>query len=215
VFQKLVYLVFQRTNGFAKQGLGYKVAGHMKFLPILFLASLLCLLAGCASVREKPDQRSFLSLYQPYCGQSFEGRSTLVNLTNNRPFEGALLRMTVALCEKDEVRIRFFVDEDASRTWILRQTAHGLHLSHDHRYPDGTEHPQNLYGGYADERGTPTRQFFPADPRTIQDRPAREINVWSKEFDLENARYYYRLYLQGELRYEAEFDLSRPLRDRP
>jgi hypothetical protein len=54
-------------------------------------------------------------------------------------------------------------------------------------------------------------QFFPADERTIEERPARAINVWSKEDDRENKRYYYRLYLDGELRYEAEFDLSKPI----
>jgi hypothetical protein len=156
-------------------------------------------------------QRAFLDQYDRYCGASFAGRSVLVDLGEDHPLEGARLRMIVASCTEGEVRIPFHVDDDRSRTWILTLTERGLHLAHDHRYEDGTEHDANFYGGFADERGSPTQQFFPADDRTIADRPARNINVWSKEFDPVHQRYHYRLYLRDELRYEAEFDLSRPL----
>jgi hypothetical protein len=156
-------------------------------------------------------QAAFVEQFAPYCGAAYPGRSAMVDLGEDHPLEGATLRMTLASCTNLEVRIPFHVDDDRSRTWILTRTGDGLRLAHDHRYEDGTEHEANFYGGFADERGSATKQFFPADARTIADRPAREINVWSKEFDLVNERYYYRLYLRGELRYEAEFDLSRPL----
>jgi hypothetical protein len=156
-------------------------------------------------------QRAFLARYSAYCGQAFAGRSVLVDLGDDHPLDGASLTMIVEHCAEDQVRIPFHVNEDRSRTWQLTMLPDGLRLSHDHRYEDGTEQEANLYGGFADERGTSTVQFFPADARTIADRPAREINVWSKEFDLVNERYYYRLHLRGELRYEAEFDLRRPL----
>jgi hypothetical protein len=154
------------------------------------------------------DQRAFLDHYAAYCGATYEGRSVLVDLGDDHPLDGARLRMTLASCDADEVRIPFQVDDDRSRTWILTRDHRGLRLAHDHRYDDGTEHAANFYGGYADDTGSATRQRFPADDRTIADRPAREVNVWEKEFDLENQRYYYRLYLRAELRYEAEFDLS-------
>jgi hypothetical protein len=154
------------------------------------------------------DQRAFLDHYAAYCGATYEGRSVLVDLGDDHPLDGARLRMTLESCDADEVRIPFQVDDDRSRTWILTRDDRGLRLAHDHRYEDGTEHAANFYGGYADDTGSATRQRFPADDRTIADRPAREINVWEKEFDLENQRYYYRLYLRGELRYEAEFDLG-------
>jgi hypothetical protein len=149
--------------------------------------------------------------YTDYCGQAFHGRSVMVDLGPEHPLEGAALTMILQECTGDEVRIAFHVDDDTSRTWILNRTDRGLHLAHDHRYPDGTEHEANFYGGCADDRGTDTRQFFPADARTIAERPAREINVWSKEFDLEGQRYLYRLYLRGDLAYEAEFDLAVPI----
>jgi len=156
-------------------------------------------------------ERAFLDHYARYCGAAYEGRSVMVDLGDDHPLDGARLRMTLERCTADEVRIPFQVNDDRSRTWILSRTDEGLHLAHDHRYEDGTEHAANFYGGYADGGGSQTKQFFPADDRTIADRPARAINVWSKEFDLDDERYYYRLYLEGELRYEAEFDLSRPL----
>jgi hypothetical protein len=183
----------------------------MKSFPLLSHVTILLLFAGCASFTPGDPSGLFLSHYREYCGQVFAGRSTLVDLGEDHPLQGARLLMIPEACSGEEVRIRFFVDEDTSRTWIVRRTPDGLHLSHDHRHDDGSEYSQNHYGGYADDRGTNTKQYFPADERTIRDRPAREINVWSKEFDLENQRYYYRLYLRGELRYEAEFDLSTPI----
>jgi hypothetical protein len=190
---------------------------------ILLLATLLA--AACAPAADgradqpAPDtadhpgvteaQRAFLDQYAAYCGETYAGRSVMVDLGADHPLDGARLRMTLASCGADQVRIPFQVDDDRSRTWILTRQDRGLHLAHDHRYEDGTEHDANFYGGYADDTGSATRQRFPADDRTVADRPARDINVWEKEFDLENERYYYRLYLRGELRYLAEFDLSR------
>jgi hypothetical protein len=164
-----------------------------------------------ASIPAAESQAAFLHQYARFCGAAYAGHSVLVDLGDDHPLDGASLLMTIARCDDDEVRIPFQVDDDTSRTWILSRTDEGLRLAHDHRYPDGTEHDANFYGGLADDRGSEMKQFFPADARTIADRPAREINVWSKEFDLDNEKYYYRLYLRGDLRYEAEFDLSRPL----
>jgi len=169
----------------------------------------LLLLTGCAP-EERVDTQ-FFENYSDYCGYAYEGYSVMVDLGEDHPLEDAELLMILDHCEENEVRIPFYVNDDRSRTWILQVTDRGLHLSHDHRYEDGTPYDQNLYGGYTDDEGTIYKQFFPADERTIEERPARAINVWSKEFDLENELYYYRLYLDGELSYEAEFDLSRPI----
>jgi len=181
--------------------------------PLFWLAALLFCFSGCATHRAKTPTPSdaFFDRYSDLTGSAFAGRSVKIDLGENNPLENASLLMIPEHHSDDEIRIRFFVDDDRSRTWIIRRTADGLHLSHDHRHPDGREYDQNLYGGYSDERGSSLLQFFPADERTIADRPARAINVWSKEFDVENHRYYYRLYLSGDLRYEAKFDLSTPV----
>lgn len=178
--------------------------------PFFGLAIALFALSGCATFQAKPPTatESFFERYSDLTGSAFAGKSLMVDLGENNPLENASLLMIPERYSEDEIRIRFFVNDDRSRTWIIRKTEDRLHFSHDHRYPNGTEHDQNLYGGYTDERGSSTLQFFPADERTIADRPSRAANVWSKEFDLQNSRYYYRLYLNGKLHYEAEFDLT-------
>ncbi len=181
----------------------------MKKLSILFAA--LFLLYSCEAV---PDTgREFLENLSEYCGYSYEGRTTEFSLgaaDEEHPLEDPRMLMVLEECTEDEIRIPFYVDEDQSRTWILQMRDDQLHLSHDHRYPDGTEYDQNLYGGYSDARGTGLKHYFPADDFTITERPQRNINVWSMEIDPEDEKFYYRLYLQDVLRFEATFDLSDP-----
>lgn len=155
-------------------------------------------------------QREFLSNLSEYCGYAYAGQTEYFDLGNEALKDPDML-MLPEECDEDEIRIPFWVDGDRSRTWILGMREYGLRLSHDHRDEDGTEHEANMYGGFADERGSSTKQFFPADQATIEDRPAREINVWSTELDLQNERYIYRLYLDGEKRFKAAFDLSDPI----
>lgn len=170
---------------------------------------LLQLLVACAGNTDA--QKEFLSHYSEYCGYAYEGTTNFVDLSSGYIFEDATLTMILSECDENEVRIPFHVDEDTSRTWIVKMTPQGLHLSHDHRYPDGTQHDQNFYGGYADSEGSASKQYFPADHRTIEERPTRAANRWAKEIDTENDKYFYRLYLNDELRLEAEFDLSQPI----
>jgi len=176
---------------------------HLLALPVLLF------FMGCFD--ENNLHQQFLNTYTDYCGYAYAGHSVMVDIYDGHPLEGAELLMILDDCSDNEVRIPFYVNDDRSRTWILKLTQQGLHLSHDHRYEDGTQYDHNFYGGYAENSGSAAKQVFPADHKTIEDRPVREINVWSKEFDLENEKYYYRLYLEGELSYEAEFDLSNPI----
>jgi hypothetical protein len=197
--------------------------------PLAFLLVLSCTRPESAEQTEITKSQltsteitaAFIVNYIPYCGNVYSGRSVFVDLGEDSPLLDAELTMTLSECSESEVRIPFYVDEDQSRTWILSMQDGALRLEHDHRYEDGSEYEANFYGGFAmDNENThfehypeyaissETILFFPSDDRTIADRPARNINVWSKEFDLENQRYYYRLYLEGRLRYEAEFDLS-------
>lgn len=177
----------------------------------IYTMVLLTITAFAACGDKKVNQTAFLNNYLEYCGNTYKGETTVIDLGEDHELDGAQLTMIFETCTDEEVRIPFIVNDDSSRTWILKMTQHGLHLSHDHRYPDGTQYDHNFYGGYADDEGTTFMQFFPADHRTIEDRPQREINRWAKEFDIENERYYYRLYLRGELRFEATFDLSEPI----
>ena len=175
------------------------------------LLSTAILFGSCGA---PPDNgREFLSNLGEYCGYSYEGRTTEFSLGSGdepHPLEDPHMLMILEECSEDEVRIPFHVDEDQSRTWVLQMRDGQLHLSHDHRYPDGTEYDQNMYGGYSDARGTGLKHFFPADDFTITERPQRDINIWSMEVDPESDTFWYRLYLEGVLRFEATFDLGNP-----
>ncbi len=166
------------------------------------------------SCGDPPDNgREFLSNLGAYCGYSYQGRTTEFGLgagDEKHPLEDPLMIMILDECSEDEIRIAFHVDQDQSRTWVLEMRGDQLHLSHDHRYPDGTEYEQNRYGGYSDARGSGLKHFFPADDFTVAERPQRDINVWSMEIDPENDRFFYRLYLEGQLRFEATFYLDDP-----
>jgi hypothetical protein len=176
---------------------------YRKLTAFLLIVSLI---SACGS--QENIQENFLGNYQDFCGYAYRGEATITDIGGGDLFEEAELTMILESCDDTEVRIPFHVDEDQSRTWILKMRTEGLHLSHDHRYEDGTEHENNLYGGYADNKGNVLLQYFPADERTIEDRAARSINTWAKEFDLAEQNYYYRLYLDGERRFEAVFDLT-------
>ncbi len=178
----------------------------MKYLIPIFTTLFLV-----ACTDSQNHQENFMTNYQDYCGNAYEGNATITEIGGGEAFAEARLVMVLESCEDDMVRIPFFVDDDRSRTWILQMKDGNLHLSHDHRYEDGTEHEANFYGGFADDRGTTLLQYFPADERTIEERAGRSINTWSKEFGLAELNYYYRLYLNDELRFEAVFDLSNPL----
>lgn len=199
-----------------------------------FAIAILIMATGC-SVKQTPTPQptseetimAFMGNFTPYCGQTFRGKSTFIDLGEDHPLEDAELTMIVQHCSEDEIRIPFHVRDDRSRTWILTRTPDGLRLAHDHRYEDGTEYEANFYGGIAmDNNGAfehyprelhPSESilFYPADQLTLADRPAREINVWSTEFDHKEQKYFYRLYLYGELRYEAEFYLAYPVSEHP
>ncbi|MCC5941890.1 MAG: hypothetical protein JJU37_10145 [Balneolaceae bacterium] len=175
----------------------------------LITISILFFLVACTEGEQV--QEAFLINYQDYCGHAYEGEATLADIGGGEAFESARLIMILENCDDEMVRIPFHVDDDRSRTWIVQMKENQLYLSHDHRYEDGTGHEANFYGGFADDRGTVLKQYFPADEQTIEERPARSINTWSKEFDLAELNYYYRLYLNDELRFEAVFDLTNPL----
>lgn len=152
----------------------------------------------------------------PSARVAYPGRTTLNTLANPAPFEGAVLRMVLDRCDEDLLPIPFVVGEDWSRTWLLSFEEGALRLAHDHRDAQGRPGEANLYGGVAHRgasgmgNGTPEHiLYFPADPPTLEDRPARAANAWAMALDPGGERFHYRLYLNGVLRLEAAFDLTR------
>lgn len=93
--------------------------------------------------------------------------------------------MHVRSCEKNRIRIPFFVGDDRSRTWVLTRKKDRLTLKHDHRHEDGKPDKVTMYGGTSINAGEAIRQFFPADEQTTKvvdpptgDAPSAAANVW-------------------------------------
>lgn len=182
------------------------------FLTPTAAASILLILAGCQSRpvadRNPVPARAFLGVLSGIEGGSFLGRVD-ESQTPANPFEGEQLIMHVREVSPDGARIALHVGEDHSRTWVLtRQGDGGLHLRHDHRYPDGTPHDLTDYGGYAAAESTATRFVFPADDLTAAMLPEAATNIWSME--ITSHAFSYTLTRHGQPRFRAVFDLTDP-----
>jgi len=156
-------------------------------------------------------QHPFLQNLKPFCGQTFEGR-TVFPQDDKDPFKGKQLLMHVRSCQEKEVRIPFHVGEDQSRTWVLTTDAAGLLLKHDHRHADGTPDSITMYGGYANAMGNAFQQFFPADAHTAQLIPAAATNEWNLILSEDRKTFSYILKRDGQLRFRADFDLTKPVK---
>jgi hypothetical protein len=126
----------------------------------------------------------FWAELQKLCGKAFEGR-VAVDTSNSPDFAGKALVMHVRSCEKNRIRIPFFVGDDRSRTWVITRKKGLLELRHDHRHKDGTPDAVTMYGGRATNSGTAMRQFFPADETTARvvpppqgNAPSAAANIW-------------------------------------
>jgi hypothetical protein len=156
------------------------------------------------------NEKSFLNNLSSLCGNSYAGKETYIE-PGRESWADKKFIMHVTVCEPHKVHIPFHLDEDRSRTWMFLTEEHGLRFRHDHRHEDGTPEDQTLYGGYADGSGTAYIQRFPADDYTnamLDDDHARQWNIILAE-DLSTMTY--QLLYQGELIFEAQFDLSRPI----
>lgn len=118
------------------------------------------------------------------CGKAFAG-VVAADTSNSPDFAGKPLVMHVRSCEKDRIRIPFFVGDDRSRTWVLTRKGDRLQLKHDHRHEDGTPDKVTMYGGWSTNSGEAIRQFFPADQETVYvveapagNAPTAAGNIW-------------------------------------
>jgi len=108
---------------------------------------------------------------QKLCGKAFAGAIAAAP-KDDTIFKDKALVMHVRSCEKDRIRISFFVEADKSRTWVLTKKEDRILLKHDHRHNDGTPAKVTQYGGRTANSGSGTRQMFPADQETVALLPA-------------------------------------------
>jgi hypothetical protein len=165
-------------------------------------------LAVFAQTETKNGNEVFWTELQKLCGKAFAG--TLVSAPENDvDFKGKELVMHVRSCEKNRIRIPFFVGENRSRTWILTRQKDGrILLKHDHRHEDGTPDKVTMYGGLTTSSGSAARQMFPADQQTVDILPAAATNVWWIDL-IAGESYSYNLRRMGTERFfSVKFDLK-------
>jgi hypothetical protein len=164
------------------------------------------------SQTKQPDNVSqFWDNLQKLCGKAFEG--TVVNApADDTTFKGKTLVMHVRSCEKNRIRIPFFVGEDKSRTWVLTRKKNRILLKHDHRHEDGKPDKVTMYGGLSTNQGSSSRQMFPADEETFNVISAAASNVWW--IDLVESDYFgYNLRRLGSERFfSIKFDLKKEVK---
>ncbi|NNF17520.1 MAG: hypothetical protein HKN70_12305 [Gammaproteobacteria bacterium] len=159
----------------------------------------------------RPPQQLFWESLQSMCGQKYSGQLTVGTEESDRKFGYADLVIDARRCTSDAIDIGLSVDDDHSRTWMIRRHDDGLSLHHRHLGPDGKEDATSGYGGYTAEQGAPGLQQFPADENTGQMIPAAATNVWSIEIK-PNESFTYQLLREEEQRqFRIVFDLSTPL----
>jgi len=177
---------------------------------ILILSVIL--LAGCSAseIVSQSAQKTFTNMLAAHCGKSFSGQ-TIFPSDGTDPFAGKALVMQIQSCNDTEIRIPFSVGKDRSRTWVLTKTAKGLQLKHDHRHEDGTPDKITMYGGVSTQANDALEQRFPADTYTAELLPAAATNEWTMAISPDGKTFSYILKRDGKLRYQADFDFTKPL----
>ena len=160
---------------------------------------------------------TFWNELQKLCGKAYSG-TIAVDTANSPDFANKALVMHVRSCEKNRIRIPFFVGDDRSRTWVLTQTKGRIELKHDHRHNDGKPDKVTMYGGTTNNPGETTRQFFPADEQTTKvvappagNAPSAAANVWWIELVPGEYFGYNLRRLGGERLFSVKFDLKKTL----
>lgn len=174
------------------------------------LALLLLSCAPASKTNSTSPEASFLNSLSAYCGNAYSGK-VIFPADDTDPFAGKELVMHVQSCSDTLVSIPFSVGEDKSRTWLIRKTSEGLQLKHDHRHEDGTPDEVTMYGGISTSPISSLKQQFPADAYTAQLIPAASTNEWILEISPDGKTFSYILRRDNKMRFQADFDLTKPL----
>ena len=185
------------------------VAGILLFLPLLVYG------------QANSPVNIFWGELQKLCGKAFTGKIA-ADTSNSPDFAGKTLVMHVRSCDKDVIKVPFFVGDDRSRTWVLTRKDGRIQLKHDHRHADGKPDAVTMYGGWSTNSGMATRQFFPADEDTLKavpaptgNAPSAAANVWWIEL-VPGSHFSYNLRrLASERYFSVVFDLKTPIEAPP
>ena len=163
------------------------------------------------------DKSAWLDNLRAPCGQAFPGRLERAPETSTMLQGEELLVVYFDVCEDDEVRLPFHIEQldgewDRSRTWIFRPTDDGrIELRHDHRMPDGSEDEVTWYGAWTIAEGSANQQEFIREDREWEDGVTRGWRVIIEP----GVRYVYGTIRDGEWNWRVDFDLSEPMPEPP
>lgn len=180
----------------------------MKFKSFLSIL-VISLVAVSCNVKEKSVQEKFVDNLSTYCGHSYGGKVVFPEEPPRGFTDPLVAHFTI--CDDGKVHIPFHVGENKSRTWMLDMKEEGLLFKHDHRHEDGTPERMTMYGGWADDNGNEYLQNFPADEETIALREGLKSHTWQIRLSEDLHTYSYSLFLNGELYFQADFDMTKPL----
>jgi hypothetical protein len=189
-----------------------KYLGLAAFLSVIIVADAV----GQTKSMTSP-QDTFWAELTKLCGKAFAG--TVAEDTSSSPdFAGKALVMHVRSCQKNRIRIPFFVGDDRSRTWVLTRKGRRIELKHDHRHEDGKPDKVTMYGGTSTNDGEAIRQFFPADVQTTKvvalpagDAPSAAANIWWFEH-IPGKTFSYNLRRLGRGRlFSVNFDITKEI----
>ncbi|SDX14834.1 hypothetical protein [Aequorivita viscosa] len=160
--------------------------------------------------QEQPSSEMFWAQLKEHCGKAYEGE-IIAGAVAGDGFTGEKLVMHVRFCDKNDIRIPFFVGENKSRTWVLHLNEDKIiSLKHDHRHPDGSEEDLTQYGGTSSNVGLANLQMFPADAHTASILPAASTNIWW--FTIDETSFTYNLRRVGSDRlFSVKFDLTKTI----
>ena len=170
---------------------------------IIIIILLFVSLSACVKKTAPSTQQAFFTNLKSLCGQVFEGASTYPQ-DPEHDFAGKLLVADFSSCEEQEIRIKFAVGADHSRTWVVTQSEMGLLLKHDHRHDYGTPDEITNYGGWANNQGNDWQQHFAADQATADLIPAAATNVWMLQYEPQTQVLTYDLKRHDLPRYQAQ-----------
>jgi len=167
--------------------------------------------AAFAQTKATAGSVVFWTELRKLCGKAYAG-TVAAAPADDVTFKDKELVMHVRACEKNQMRIPFFVGTDKSRTWVLTRKKERIMLKHDHRHEDGTPDKVTMYGGWTTNGGLPTRQMFPADQETVDVLPAAAPNVWWIEL-VPGEYFTYNLRRMGSERFfSIKFDLKKEVK---
>jgi len=177
--------------------------------PGLAICTIFCVLVaatGCASEGVSHDPRSaFFEHIGSLCGMQWEGVTELAPESDEifRPFP---LTLRIEECGESQVRFRFGVDDDLSRSWLLRFDGEEglLFLQGRGDLTRGMDDGVS-WGGWATDRGTEFVQSFPDYRTSPGQQAARGPRTWRLQLDDETGKIVYFLDQGDEPRFRLVF----------